>query len=102
MPGQLCYMLTVYLNLIKIKLTTQVFQINQKLKFTGKDESVKIVIVREIVSLFQTAGIEVTNTVLDLIHTSLKTRNPGPMNESWSTERKDINLGLIKMNHIKS
>ena len=95
-------MLTVYLNLIKIKLTTQVFQINQKLKFTGKDESVKIVIVREIVSLFQTAGIEVTNTVLDLIHTSLKTRNPGPMNESWSTERKDINLGLIKMNHIKS
>ena len=101
MPGQLCYMLTVYLNLIKIKLTTQVFQINQKLKFTGKDESVKIVIVREIVSLFRTAGIEVTNTVLDLIHTSLKTRNPGPMNESWSAERKDINLRLIIMNHNK-
>ena len=94
-------MLTVYLNLIKIKLTTQVFQINQKLKFTGKDESVKIVIVREIVSLFQTAGIEVTNTVLDLIHTSLKTRNPGPMNESRSAERKDINLSLLIMNHNK-
>ena len=101
MPGQLCYMLTVYFNLIKIKLTTQVFQISQKIKFTGKDESVKIVIVREIVSLFRTSGIEVTNTVLDLIHTSLKARNPGPMNESWSAERKDINLRLIIMNHNK-
>ena len=88
MPGQLYFMLTVNLNRIKLKLTTPVLQINQELKITGKDESVKIVIICEIVSLFRTSGIEVTNTVLDLIHTSLKTRNPGPMNESWSAERK--------------